>query len=96
MQVAVTLNKLTLTSEVSTQLITLIATELGIGTFQRYGYFAASQFACHSAPICSNGLLSLQLGHIRDARDGAWTVALTVALTVFRSEPIILADVLTS
>mmetsp|Transcript_6506 Transcript_6506/g.16682 ORF Transcript_6506/g.16682 Transcript_6506/m.16682 type:complete len:397 (+) Transcript_6506:3-1193(+) len=38
--VAVTLNKLTLTGEASTRLVNLISTELGVGTFIRYGYSA--------------------------------------------------------
>lgn len=36
--IAVTLNKLTLTSEVSTRLVDLVSTELGVGSFIRYGY----------------------------------------------------------
>eukprot|EP00038_Savillea_parva_P001494 m.104335 g.104335 ORF g.104335 m.104335 type:complete len:1732 (-) comp10523_c0_seq1:284-5479(-) len=36
--IAITVNKLTLTSEVSTRLVDLVSTELGVGSFIRYGY----------------------------------------------------------
>jgi CubicO group peptidase (beta-lactamase class C family) len=41
--IAVTLNKLTLTSDVSTRLIDLVSTELGVGSFIRYGYTVADK-----------------------------------------------------